>query len=261
MINVTLGVSISARLFRFAGWLVGVLACVGGRAEVIFDNTAANGTNFFRSSKEYGDEIVVKGGSRDVNLFLFRYFGEFSEGHHATATVRFYKNDGDDVEPGPKKILAPGSLLWESDPFPLITGFNDAVLGVPLVSVPNNFTWTVQFNGLSGDSGDGAGVVLSDPPSTGKSYDDFWLHDGEWTGKHFSEPTKANFFARISALPSFAKANIMIETGPDEVRRVNFTGVLQAASNPEGPYEDVHNAVSPYLPTDEFQQQYFRARR
>jgi hypothetical protein len=243
-----------------ACWLLASLACPATRAEVIFDNTTVS-TNYFRSATEYGDEISVKTGSREVNVFLFRYFGEFAESRNPTATVRFYLNDGVDVDPGPKKILAPGTLLWESDPFPIFTGYNDAVLGVPLITVPNSFTWTVKFNGLTGASGDGAGVVLSDPPSTGTSFNDFWLFDTKWRGKHFDAPTMANFFARISALPSFAKANVNIETGEDQVRRVNFTGVLQSASHPEGPFEDVNGAVSPYLPTDDFAERYFRARR
>ena len=101
---------------------------------LVYDNTANLRTNvIYRFSKEYGDEVALAPGYRTVSQFAFQYFGDFNPTNRldATAKVRFDANDGPDADPGPKVITMPGAApLWESDSFPLLTGYNIVSLDV-----------------------------------------------------------------------------------------------------------------------------------
>jgi hypothetical protein len=202
--------------------LLPFLLLVGGRAsaQVVYDNTSGIVTNLvYKFSKEYGDEIFLAPGNRSVSEFVFQYFGDFNPTNDpgAEAVVRFYENNGPDGLPGPQTALMPGSLLWQSPAIPLLTGYNIVTLGVPLVEVPDNFTWTVRFTGLSGADGNAAGLMLADPPTIGLplpggrvgSYWDAWVkddpnRDDSWSLINFGfGPTdpKASFYARVTAVP------------------------------------------------------------
>jgi hypothetical protein len=71
------------------------------------------------------------------------------------------------------------------------------------VTVTNNFTWTVKFEGLTGVYQNRAGLAFYDPPNVGSSYDDFWMLTAQgWQPMHFPMPNlKANFAARVMAGP------------------------------------------------------------
>lgn len=208
----------------FRSWLVMLIAAASvigsASAQVVYDNTAGVTTNLvYKFSREYGDEIHLVAGNRNVAEFVFQYFGDFNPTNSAggEATIRFYANDGPDGQPGPQTVPMPGSLLWESPAIPLLTGYNVVTLGVPLVEVPDHFTWTVLFSGLSGSDGDAAGLMLSDPPTIGLpldggrvgSYWDAWIRNDptradSWALINFGfgpEDPKANFYARVTAVP------------------------------------------------------------
>ena len=200
---------------------------------LVYDNTTTLRTNvIYRFSKEYGDEVALAPGYRTISQFAFQYFGDFNPTNRldATAKVRFYANDGPDADPGPKVIPMPGaSPLWESDSFPLLTGYNIVSLDVPWVEVPNVLIWTVQFSGVTGANKDAAGLALADPPTVGGvladgkvgSFWDAWIRNDpnrvdSWSLINFGfreNDPKANFYARIHAVPEPSTWALMVSGG------------------------------------------------
>ena len=187
---------------------------------LIYDNTTNVRTNLvYKFSREYGDEVFLEAGYRTVSEFAFQYFGDFNPTNRldATAVVRFYENDGVDGIPGQKTALMPKTVLWESAPIALTPGYNVVMLGVPFVDVPDSFTWTVKFSGVTGADKDSAGLVLADPPTVGQplpdgrfgSFWDAWIRDDPnredgWSLINFGfrpNDPKANFYAQIRAVP------------------------------------------------------------
>lgn len=211
---------------RFWAALVVTMALTAGAAgqamaqTLVYDNTTHVRTNLvYKFSREYGDEVFLEAGYRTVSEFAFQYFGDFNPTNRvgASAVVRFYENDGVDGIPGPKTALMPKTVLWESPSIPLLPGYNLVTLGVPLVEVPDSFTWTVKFSGVTGANQDAAGLVLADPPTVGQplpdgrfgSYWDAWIRDDPnredgWSLINFGfgpNDPKANFYAQIRAVP------------------------------------------------------------
>ncbi len=175
------------------------------RTEIVYDNTATpTGNGFHPSNLEYGDEIQLQPGlARLVTDFYLEYFGEFIAQGDERVRIRFYANNGPDVEPGPKTILAPKDLLYESAEIKITPGFHQIPLtGLAVEEVPDTLTWTVKFSGLSGAVGDRAGLLLYNPPTVGKSFNDFWqLADSTWTTHQIDGGAViANFGARVVAI-------------------------------------------------------------
>lgn len=162
--------------------------------EVVFQNSSEEVTATHARLEEYGDEIILGGDNRKILTFEFEYFGSFEPDGDETCVLRFYDNDGESLIAGDK---APGTLLYKSEPFTIFPDFNTAALRNIDVEVPDKFTWTVEFAGLGGLSTDRAGLLLRDPPSIGRSFDDFWVRFGNgWATWRFSGNPVANFSSR-----------------------------------------------------------------
>jgi hypothetical protein len=166
---------------------------------------------------EFGDEISLAGTARVVTSFVFEYFGDFVPGTNpdASAVVRFYANDGGFL-PG-TSITKPNTLLWESQPIQILAQFREVTLTTPNVVVPDRMTWSIEFTGLAGTAGNGAGLTISDPVTVGAvlpasggrtvigSYSDYWgqtdpLRADSWALFNI-DPDKANFHAKLTAVP------------------------------------------------------------
>jgi hypothetical protein len=184
-------------------------------AAVVYDNTKAENVlnSAFRTGLEYGDEIKLAGVDRFVTEFLAGYFGDFPQGTVATGRIRFYSNDGTDAIPGSQVALRPKTVIWESDPFALGRNNQEIVLQ-PNVTVPDTFTWTIQFDGLNNVVGNGAALSVVHPVSVGGvlsngaigSFNDFWIKNGStddsWALNVLAGGTvPANFYARVTAVP------------------------------------------------------------
>ena len=179
------------------------LAGLWARSEVVYDNTAPQRDSTDRLlhwefSNEIGDEIVLGGKGRVVTGFVFDYISLFTNNLNATAKVRFYANDGPDVDPGERVIRAPGSLLWESDPFGLLPNSGVSIrvaLEVPSITVPTDLTWSVKFSNVDGKN---LGLILASGPGPGSSFNDFWEKHGVWKGFRIPTPgIQNNFSARV----------------------------------------------------------------
>ena len=178
---------------------LGLLLAANAAAEVVFDNSQTYLGKFSTNIVEYGDEIILAGSARTITTFQFEYYGDFLRTGDETARIRFYKNDG----PGNDcaNCPSPGTLLFDSGIFPVFSGLNTVPISGISVEVPTDFTWTVEFSGLSGEAGDQAGLLFYNPPSIGKSFADYWKKTAD--GWHLFSFTgfKANFGARVIAFP------------------------------------------------------------
>jgi len=210
-------------------------------SEVVFENTAGITTNYYMFGRQYGDDINLAGTGRVVTEFSFLYFGDVSTNLLTPGQwrIRFYKNDGALDKPSVATSQKPNTLLWDSGLHPVSPGYRIAKLAVPNITVPDRFTWTVEFYNLSQNSGNGAGLVLAHPPTigailTGKnstvigSFSDFWLLEDSkvldsWTLQIFSnnpnEGPQGNFFARVVTLANTNKAPTWTSSAPN--RRVS----------------------------------------
>lgn len=200
---------------RLAEWIgLGLMLAAAAQAEIVYDNSAtpvltSEGIPRAQFSvAEFGDEIQLRPGlARIVTQFLFEYYGDFIKQGDERVRVRFYENNGrvaGTTQSG-QPILAPGRLLYDSGPKPLEPGYHSMDLPGLDVTVPDSFTWSVQFLGLSGNVGDRAGLLLYHPPTVGASFTDFWLLvDQEWQGFLIRDENNrvvpANFGARVIAV-------------------------------------------------------------
>ncbi|MCX6860797.1 MAG: hypothetical protein NTX70_11320 [Verrucomicrobia bacterium] len=176
-------------------------------------------TNYYMFGRQYGDDISLAGGGRIVTQFTFLYFGNIPTNLISAGEwrIRFYKNDGALEYPNIPSTQKPKSLIWESGVYPVQPGYQETTLAVPQVTVPDRFTWTVEFFNLPQDSNNGAGLVLANPPTIGAklpgntspvigSYADFWMLEeadieDSWSLQLFStNPNvgpQGNFFAQV----------------------------------------------------------------
>lgn len=205
-----------------AAFLLGSATTAVSRADVVYDNTTTISTNaqgapfFLALPNEFGDEVELAGSARAVTAFYFEYFGDFTPQGDETARIRFYKNDG------PGLYLKPQTVLWDSGNFSITTNYNTRGLLVPRVVVPDRFTWSVQFSGMTMTAGDQAGLVAYNPPTVGAllnggkigSYDDFWKNNGGiWSIYNLKSTPVANFGARIIAVPEPASVLLGLSGG------------------------------------------------
>lgn len=175
-----------------ANWLILAaffFAAQSVRAQVlVFSDTNTDlGVEFNPGTSQVGNQLVLAGTARDVVGFNFQYYaqnGLFDSGE--MAEIQFYANNGP-LYPGVGGSASPGTLLYDSGLFSIALGpttgstliFNQADL-LGGVVVPDQFTWTITFSGLTG--GETAGVELYSPPTVGSAYNDMWeLVGSTWT--------------------------------------------------------------------------------
>jgi hypothetical protein len=190
---------------------------------------------------EFGDEVSLAGTSRLVTRFIFEYYGDFVDLGNKTARVRFYANDG----PGP--ALKPRTVLWDSGPIIIPktapTSRAEVRLNVSNVEVPNSFTWTMEFSGLTQLPGDRAELIVIDPPTIGGiladgkigSYSDCWKKNaGDW--ETVLGPVPLNFACQVEAVPEILTPVVSRQSNPSAARvewigRVN--GVYSVRGSPD----------------------------
>lgn len=184
---------------------------------IVYDNTVNRSTNssgqfarFAQPGVEFGDQVILAGGAlagvRTVTSFSFEYYLT-GAGSAVTpggqARLRFYPNTGASGSPAASPLFTSVVFdVFNTDP-------NDAQGEVLTfsglnVTVPDTFTWTVEFMNLG--AGANAGLPLYSPPTVGNSFTDYWLRDGggNWVlgqPNPPTTPTALDFSARIDAVP------------------------------------------------------------
>lgn len=154
-------------------------------------------------ANEVGDEIILApGGPRQVTSFQFEYFGSGFSGNEQFQ-IRFRRNDGADIGNG---TLLPNFVFYDSGLQTLLapvdpSGRNTYLFDLSSTSIilPESFTWSVQFSGITG--AEAAGPSIYNPPIVGNNYDDYWFNNaGAWQLRG-SNGVPISFGAQISAIP------------------------------------------------------------
>src|SRR5437870_5535986 len=135
--------------------------CFSQVPQVVYDNSTTYRTNYYPTTFESGNQITNLAGTyRTLSQFEFSYFYNGATVTTQTWTLRLYANDG--------TTNSPGTALYSSDAIPLATGvngFNTETITFPissnLITLPDTFTWTVQFSNLG--AGQNAGLLLYGP--------------------------------------------------------------------------------------------------
>ena len=178
---------------------------------VVYENAEQYSGYRFESTNEYGDELNLAGSARVITKIQFQYYGDFQANLDEKMKVRIYANTGP-YYLGNKDYQLPGSApLWESPYIFLNSGPHTQEVPVPSIKVPEHFTWTVQFSGISQRTGittidplitnDVVGLMFYGTATIGSSFNDFWerLTTG-WTPVTVSGPPKNNFAAQVTAI-------------------------------------------------------------
>jgi hypothetical protein len=174
--------------------------CSELQAGTIYDNTTTRqGMALSFTQLQIGGEVDAAGTDRLVtDLFI----GMSQQGFSGTADMRarLYANNGADGKPG--------TLLWEGPLLKMVklTGGIDLIdFSVPMVLVPDTFTWTVQ---ISNTDPVAVGLPNFGPPTVGSSVTN-WFGDGTvWTplsGDGFEARVEA-----VSAVPEPSTALLLI---------------------------------------------------
>jgi hypothetical protein len=147
------------------------------------DTTGNQGVNY-NYTGQAGNEVVLAGSATSdlITYFAFQFdlAGSAPAPAGAAINVTFYQNNGYNVPTGPGGYPSPSSVLFSQS-------YSIAGLGITSasqlqldqtdlgggVTVPQDFTWTVSFTGLGGDT---AGLALYNPPTTGTNYGDAWYN-------------------------------------------------------------------------------------
>jgi hypothetical protein len=192
-------------------WLVLVWSapCVFGQV-VVYNNSAEFSGYNANISNEYGDELTLAGSARVVTKLQFEYYGDFFSNLDERGKVRIYANDGP-YWMGSRDYPTPGSLLWESPMFIVRPGGHTQEILVPSIKVPDRFTWTIQFYGVSMQTGvttvdpnitnDVVGLLFYGSATVGQSFNDFWERlTGSFNPVQVSGPPKNNFATAVTAV-------------------------------------------------------------
>ena len=168
---------------------------------VVYDNIPYLLNLDFKSTDEFGDEVTLAGTNRTITSFAFEYYGDFVANGDETARIRFYKMDGDViwVQANGVPVLGPGTQIYDSGFIPIASGYGTRTINALSTVVPDTFTYTVQFSGVTGATNDSAGLLVANPPILGSSFNDFWVKKPSGWGLQRLDGTQSNFAARLVA--------------------------------------------------------------
>ncbi|MDC0316695.1 PA14 domain-containing protein [Verrucomicrobia bacterium] len=159
--------------------LVVISPSASALGEVVYNNSGSTEGTYYATTKEFGDQIELGLSNRFIDSLSFEYYGDFTADGDETAVARIYANDGGRGNPSSTSHNGygslPGTLLYESEPFAIASGFNSATISGLLVEAPESITWTVDFDGVGNSVGNRAGLIFYNPPAIGSSFDDFVL--------------------------------------------------------------------------------------
>lgn len=191
----------SAILFACATALI--IGQAANADTIVYQNTNTTSTlRFPLGPIEAGDQVFLAAGPRLLTTFVLEYWTDsFSVGSQ-TMTFTLYNNNGPDFN----GFATPGTSIY-TETFALTSAFWTAKGNMTFdltsqnITLPNSFTWAVQFSGLH--VGESAGIDLTDTdPTIGISAIDYWDNNGGWTLRTNTDSSIAmNFAAQISTVP------------------------------------------------------------
>lgn len=191
---------------------------------------------------ETGDEIEFGLAGQTLHEVSIYYFADLSgmtsaERSAVTGELRIYRNDGPSY-PG-LQSRTPDTLLYKSKPFHVNSGYFLQRFTDLEVETTDRITWTVVWNNLPQISGKTAGLIVGDtkqnpaPTNVGKSYNDFWVHDGDrWELLHLGDYRPvANFATRATAVGT--EIALRSDVYPFTLVITNSAPVLASVLTPE----------------------------
>ena len=191
--------------------------------EIVYNNDRGEKGDLYFSNLEVGDQIGIKISDRKstvINKIQFEYFAALNPFNSSQRCIfRVYLNDNSPtVENGPNQ---PGTVLFESNPFKLIGGYQMVSFTGLDFTVPagsQSITWSAEFAGLS--TIEKVGLLLNEKPSTGSNEAHLWnklVKGGKSTWQTVGDSQdKYNFSARIIGNekdPEIAIENNIIKYG------------------------------------------------
>jgi hypothetical protein len=192
---------------------------------IFYDNTS-NPLGEFKSmgNLEFGDRVQMNlpTGIYSLTDFQFGYYAPIlSIAGGQQATLRIYENNGP-VTAHSDGQFTPGTKLFDSalegQYINLASSWNhgDWNGNGRTITVPDSFTWTVQFTGLA--VGDVVGLPLmgnmNGTVDVGSSGIDFWAYEnGEWAPYVLESGTPVNFEARAVAIPEPSAVQLALLAG------------------------------------------------
>jgi hypothetical protein len=186
--------------------------CVTTQASIVYNNSTTYLGLDYKSTNEFGDQIKLDAASTDriVTEVNFEYYLSHDASGNEKADLRIYNN----AIPNSIDPSAVGTLVYDSGMYSIASGYNQFdVTGLNLL-VTSDLTWTVQFSGI--ETGESAGLLFYNPPTTGSSLDDFWeKENGVWTLKRLSTDGGpiANFGVQITAIPEPTTIQLALMSG------------------------------------------------
>ena len=161
------------------GGCLALAGAPGATNEVVYHNGVSSLRVHVNPGVEFGDEIFLASGTNAVlectiTTFCFEYAGTGFQGNER-ARIRFYRNDGAPQGGGSR---APGTLLFDSQPFLIAEAPGGAAYTLRRLSVPHvpgHFTWTAEIYASPAVS---AGLSLYGPPAVGNNFNDYWERSG-----------------------------------------------------------------------------------
>jgi len=158
------------------------------------NSTSFQNGNINLGNAQLGNEITLAGSATSDLITSFSYQYDFigtaggaTPNGNETATVTFYQNNGPTY--GATTYHEPGTPLFSDTVNIGLAGYTSGytvdyfqadINGGLGVVVPEDFTWTVTFAGLTGS--ETAGLALYSPATVGGNYNDAWVNTGSgWT--------------------------------------------------------------------------------
>jgi hypothetical protein len=204
-----------------AGLLLGFSAALAVTTAVaqpvtLYDNFGTDLRRYLdETNSECGDEITLAAGTpRVLNSLSFEYWLKPTVPVADTSVrVRFYYNDGTPL-PGTSEDNPPRTMFYDSGDI-LLTKSGQASLTLDnlSVTVPDKFTWSVQFSGGSTSQGQVAGVELFSPPTVGGNSTEFWEKNGDTWDQFYWDDFHTDFGARLIAVPEPASLTLLLLAG------------------------------------------------
>jgi hypothetical protein len=149
-----------------------------------------------------GNEIVLAAANDVITQFSVQVDFTGTGTPSGTVDVQFVNNNGTPLFNG---FSPPGSVIWDSGSSAL-GSFSSAAgevltYTVPSVTVPKDFTFVVNFNGLT--STEVAGLSIYGNATVGDNYNDAWVNTGTgWTLQKGGGTVPApQFGATLTAIP------------------------------------------------------------
>jgi hypothetical protein len=183
-----------------------LLSAAAPAATLVYNNGVSySGLYLNPGTNEVGDEILLGAGPRIASTFQFEYYSSAFVGGGTLNEFRiqFYQNNG---TPLGASTFLPNTVFYNSDwqtlaaptdPSGRNTYFFD--LSYTNFTVPDRFTWTVQFRGI--DAGETNGVSIYDPPAIGNNFDDYWLRTQTGWELRNTNGVPINFGGQITTVP------------------------------------------------------------